>query len=327
MEIDFIKCHGSSNDFILIDECEKKYGFTEQNRYALARYLCLREGLIGADGILFFQKSSIRDAKMRMFNPDGTEAEMCGNGVRCVGRYAQEILGKKVVFIETMKGVQKIEREKDLSKSVWTVSVGLKPVSVALSDIPLLVEGETFINRTIDKFSEMRYSAVSMGNPHLISFVEKMDLALLEKVGKKVNQTKSIFPEGMNVSFCKLIEKNKLMVMTYERGLGITKACGTGMSATSLISVILKYCEQDTWIEIYNKGGITKCNVNQLGESFTVELLGNVTYEYMAKITLNWLDMQSSKMVILKTFAKEKEAYSCVIDRTEKYLTFSNLKT
>jgi len=119
MKLKILKCHGSGNDFILINEYQG-LEFSEQERITLSLTLCDRAGILGADGILFFQNSDKADGKMRMFNPDGSEAEMCGNGLRCIGRFACEQLGKDAVLIETLKGTSNVTKNKNIHKGVQT---------------------------------------------------------------------------------------------------------------------------------------------------------------------------------------------------------------
>ena len=320
MEIPFVKCHGSGNDFYLIDEYGKMSGLDEESRRRLAVALCDREGQEGADGILFFQKSGVADARMRMFNPDGSEAEMCGNGVRCIGRYAQEKTGKNTVYIETLKGIQKIVREKDMAEGVWTVSVQIKPVSVDLKDIPVAVEGERLIEQPLKALPGYLWSAVSMGNPHLVAIVENLDGQALQEMGEKANSTKKLFPEGINVSFCKPLGREKLAVSTYERGLGITKSCGTGMSAATLIAVYTGHSPEGEWIDILNEGGRTAVAVFRRQNGFDLFLKGNATYLHGGSILLDNSAFSEWKIITRRTFAAGRKAYEQVILSAKKEL-------
>ena len=149
MKLQFVKCHGSGNDFLLIDEYTHALPLTDRERAQLTETLCNREAGLGADGILFFQKSEVADGRMRVFNSDGSEASMCGNGLRCVARYACTLLGKKKLQIETMKAILAVEETEALYGNIPTYKVEISPVSFKVEDLPLNVEGESFINEIL----------------------------------------------------------------------------------------------------------------------------------------------------------------------------------
>lgn len=137
VEINILKCHGTGNDFILIDEYNNNYNLDDETRRDIAIQACNRAKFIGGDGILFVQKSDICDAKMRIFNADGSEAEMCGNGLRCVGRYVIEMLNKESVEIETLKSKYWVKLQEDIYEGVKTVKIDIKSVSLDVKTLPL----------------------------------------------------------------------------------------------------------------------------------------------------------------------------------------------
>ncbi|KHE70678.1 diaminopimelate epimerase [Halobacillus sp. BBL2006] len=305
MQIEFIKCHGSGNDFIMIDEMTKNYSFTEQQRKDLSILLCNRQEGIGSDGILFVMPSEKAEARMRMFNSDGTEAEMCGNGLRCVARYVIEKLRKTEVAIETEKAVLASSQVAEIYPGIDTFSVAIEPVSFEASSLPMTVKEEQVVDQVIPELSNERtFTALSVPNPHIISIMDEVLQDELLHVGKKANNLPAVFPKGVNVSFVKILEKNKIFVQTYERGVGLTNACGTAMSASSLVSTMLGPNELDTPIVVINKGGLVNCVVKKTDERYSIQLRGNGTYVYKSVVDVNFDDKEFQ--VHEKTFFNEE---------------------
>jgi len=240
MQINILKCHGSSNDFILIDEWSNDYKFSEDQRVILSQTLCDRNSSLGADGILFFSKSNKADAAMRIFNSDGSEAEMCGNGLRCIARYALELLKKDSAIVETIKENLEVKKLPDIFLGVKTFQVTIKPVRFELETLPMVFPKETLRNEKIKELSaELLFTALSIPNPHIVSIVDSIDEISIAQMGIKANLDKKIFPRGANLNFVKPLGENTIYVQTYERGVGLTNACGTGMSSATLVSCLL----------------------------------------------------------------------------------------
>ncbi|MGI8314267.1 diaminopimelate epimerase [Halobacillus mangrovi] len=288
MKVEFIKCHGSGNDFIMIDEMNQSYDFSESERKELSILLCDRHEGIGSDGILFVMPSEKAEARMRMFNSDGTEAEMCGNGLRCVARYVIEKTGKSEVAIETEKAVLASSKVAEIYPGIDTFSVAIEPVSFEVASLPMSVSNEQLVDKQIPELSDKRtFTALSVPNPHVISIMNEVEQDELLEVGKKANHLPEVFPNGVNVSFVKILEKNKIFVQTYERGVGLTNACGTAMSASSLVSTILGQNEIDTPIVVINKGGLVNCVVEKSEERYSIQLRGNGTYVYQSAVDVD----------------------------------------
>lgn len=309
MKIPFIKCHGSGNDFILIDEIENDFGFSEKDRRELSILLCDRLDGIGSDGILFVMPSDKAEGRMRMFNSDGTEAEMCGNGLRCVARHMIEKLGKTEIAIETEKAVLPVSQVEEIFPEIDTFSVMIDPVSFALESLPMNYNGEEAVNVGIPELSaERTFTALSVPNPHIVSIVEEVDQDELLAVGKKANDLPEVFPNGVNVSYVQILEKNKIFVRTFERGVGLTNACGTAMSASSLVSTILGPNERDTPIVVINKGGLVNCVVEKDEERFSIQLRGNGTNVYQAVVDVD-LEARTFALSEQSFFEKENKTY------------------
>ncbi|MBT2757131.1 diaminopimelate epimerase [Mesobacillus foraminis] len=287
MMIELIKCHGSGNDFLLIDEMDRDYGFTEERRAELAKQLCDRDSSLGADGILYILNSERADGRMRVFNSDGSEASMCGNGLRCAGRYICEKLGLEEIIVETMKADLQVKKEADIFPGIPTYLVGISPVSFQVRDLPLVIDQETLIQERLPQLNnELVFTAVAVPNPHLAAIVNdsQLDSGLQKELSEKVNGQNELFPDGVNVSFIKVLGKNQIYVRTFERGVGFTNACGTAMSASSLVTCLIGENQAEENISVFNNGGMVRCVVHKYEDSYKIDLIGNATYLYKASI-------------------------------------------
>jgi len=290
VQIDLIKGHGSGNDFLLIDEISNHYTFTEEERANLAKILCNRDSQLGADGILFVMNSGHADGRMRVFNADGSEASMCGNGLRLVARYICELKGMNEAVIETMKANLKVSKHADIYPQVHTYQVEISPVLFELKALPLNLNKPTLFNERIKELSEeLRFTALAVPNPHLISIVETEQLQnqIQKQLSEQVNGPNELFPDGVNVSFVKPLEKGSIYVRTFERGVGFTNACGTAMSASSLVTCLTELNEYEKVINVYNNGGKVQCVVHKFDDTYTIDLIGNATYLYHASLQVN----------------------------------------
>jgi diaminopimelate epimerase len=304
MMIELIKCHGSGNDFLLIDEMEKDYGFSEEGRRELAIALCNREKSLGADGILYILQSSKADATMRVFNSDGSEASMCGNGLRCAARYVCEKLGVEQALIETMKADLQVRKEAEIYPGIPTYQVEISPVSFKLSDLPLNLDRDTLIQEKLPELSnELMFTALAVPNPHLVALVsrEHLESGMQKELSEKVNRPNELFPDGVNVSFIRKVGDREIYVRTFERGVGFTNACGTAMSASSLVTCLTGDNAFEEAISVYNNGGMVQCVVHKQGDTYTIDLIGNATYLYKAAI-----DRDSYQVVDMQEFSEEE---------------------
>lgn len=324
MKLKITKCHGSGNDFLLIDEEELDYSFTDKDRQNLAIALCDRSSGIGADGILFVLPSEKADAKMRIFNADGSEASMCGNGLRCVGRYVCERLGKDHIVVETMKADLHVQKSEPIFGDIPTYTVEISPILFQLDALPMNIDKEQLMNEKIPQLSDqLMFSAVAVPNPHLISVVDTEHLFTNEQkqIAEYVNGPNDLFPDGVNVSFVKPLEKGTIYVRTYERGVGFTNACGTAMSASTLITCLLGYNEKESEIQVYNPGGKVRCAVHQKSNGdYYMDLIGNATYLYHAEIDLD-VKKPETFTWIHKTELGEQQQYEELEQHAKDYLS------
>jgi diaminopimelate epimerase len=228
----FWKMHGLGNDYVVIDNRDEKIPDKGKNLSNVATQLCERRFSIGADGLLLVYASKVADVKMRIFNSDGSEAEMCGNGIRCFSKYCYEngIVQKTEVTVETLGGIKHIWLTLE-GKEVSLIKVDMGAPQWERSAIPMLGEGKEAINETI-KVDDEPYTitALSMGNPHCVTFVENVDEFPVDYVGDLIEHDK-VFPKKANVGFAQVKSKNEMHLRVWERGCGETLACGTGTCA------------------------------------------------------------------------------------------------
>lgn len=316
MKMVFQKVHGSGNDFFLIDETILSRPFSEAEIDALRLTLCDRkDGLLGgADGILLVEKADNETsvAKMRVINSDGSEASMCGNGLRTVARYLAEKHNQTCFSVETMFADLKVRKAESLGAKIATYQVEISPVSFEAETIPMKVKDNTLINKIIPELSQtLKFSVVAVPNAHLITFVDHQTLfsTELERIASYVNGENSIFPDGINVSFVEVLGKNELFVRTYERGVGLTNACGTAMCASSLMYTLLKEGHFYERITVRNMGGMVKTVVHEDDDGgYWMELIGNATVTHKIESTLlECLNKEFNKMSIIET--REREEY------------------
>lgn len=228
----FWKMHGLGNDYVVIDNRDEKIPDKGKNLSNVATQLCERRFSIGADGLLLVYPSKVADVKMRIFNSDGSEAEMCGNGIRCFSKYCYEngIVQKTEFTVETLGGIKHIWLTLE-GKEVSLIKVDMGAPQWERSAIPMLGEGKEAINETI-KVDDEPYTitALSMGNPHCVTFVENVDEFPVDYVGDLIEHDK-VFPKKANVGFAQVKSKNEMHLRVWERGCGETLACGTGTCA------------------------------------------------------------------------------------------------
>lgn len=247
----FTKMHGIGNDYIYVD-CFKE---TVADPEGLALKYSDRHKGIGGDGVILIMPSEIADFRMRMFNADGSEGKMCGNGTRCVGKYVYDrgLTDKTEITLETLSGIKylTLHPENGEVKSV-TVDMGLCSFSPA--DIPLSVDSEQVKAPLNVCGRDWEITCVSMGNPHCVIFTDGIADMELEKIGPHF-ENHPLFPERVNTEFIEVIDSTHLKMRVWERGSGETMACGTGACATVAAAVKCGICREDTPVTVSLLGG------------------------------------------------------------------------
>ncbi len=274
MKFDYIKCHGSGNEFVMVDAV--KYDLQGVGLAEFARFICDRENSVGADGVLLLvEREGLYG--MRMFNPDGSEAEMCGNGIRCVARLAEEYVGERKFDMFSGGNIYHITREDDIYPAMPTYGVDLA-VRLASTDFGFAKGAAQFVSQPIERLdAELRWSAINVGNPHIVAEVEEVDYDHLTRLGERVLELKEEFPKGINVSLVKRLGENRVFVATYERGAGITASCGTAMTSSGTAMALNGRCDYGEVIEVENRGGAVRCICHKEGDLHT-QLIGNASY-------------------------------------------------
>jgi len=247
-ELKFTKMQGCGNDFILIDDRESR--IPEQKKGELAGYICQRGFAIGADGVLILCRPTTNsyEVRMQVFNADGSEAEMCGNGMRCFAKYVYErgLVRSSRMKVETLAGLIVPEVEVDEKGAITAIRVFM--------GVPEFNKKEQmlFVN---DKIGEIKLTALSLGNPHAVVIVDSFDGLEVDVMGKAIESHKA-FPNKTNVDFVVCNAKREISVRTYERGVGETLSCGTGSAASVLTLNTLGYVVNlNEPVRVHTKGG------------------------------------------------------------------------
>ena len=272
--------HGTGNDYIYFDCIQGEI----QNPADLALRLTDRHFSIGGDGIILLLPSKIADVKMQMFNADGSQGKMCGNGIRCLGKLAHDLgyVRGNSCSVETLSGVKTLEFTLDKIGKVSSVKVDMGAPVLEGEKIPSTFKGEKVVAAPLEVDGKIfKITLVSMGNPHCVVFVENPDRLNLEEFGKKF-ENHPAFPERINTEFVSAVGKNHLKMRVWERGSGQTLACGTGACASVVAAVLNGLCGKNTPITVTLSGGdLTVTYTDQ-----TVYLQGSAALSYVGEIAL-----------------------------------------
>lgn len=281
MRLRFSKMHGTGNDYIYVNGFAQKLA----NPAKTARELSDRHFAVGSDGLIIVAPSEKADVRMIMYNSDGSEGKMCGNGIRCVAKYAYDngLTDKKVMKIETASGIKTIEVTLNDENQVEYAKVDMGKAILKPEDIPMLVEGDRFIAREIE-VGGVKYTAtaVSMGNPHLVIFMNGIDELDLDKIGPYF-ENHEFFPEKVNTEFVEIMDEYNYKMRVYERGTGETMSCGTGTCAVTVAAVLNGYAKYGEELNIHIKGGILKDTYYEDG---TVIMKGMATHVFDGEIEI-----------------------------------------
>jgi diaminopimelate epimerase len=236
-EIGFWKMHGLGNDYVVIDNMDGKLDGEDLGK--LAERICRRRFSVGADGLLLLCASSVADVKMRILNADGSEAEMCGNGIRCLAKFCFErkVTEKRELMIETLAGVKRVWLEVE-DGIVRSVTVDMGSPDFERRRIPMTGEGRCIDEELAVGDERFRVTCLSVGNPHCVVFVEDLEAFPVRRVGPLI-EVHPAFPNRTNVEFVQIIGNDELRVRVWERGVGETLACGTGACAAVLAASVL----------------------------------------------------------------------------------------
>lgn len=252
MKLSFTKMHGCGNDYIYMD-CFRQQVLEPAQ---LSRTLSQPHFGIGGDGLILILPSGQADAKMRIFNRDGSEGKMCGNGIRCVAKYLYDsgIVSKRDMRIDTLSGVKEVQVHPQ-ENGPFLVTVDMGPAILNPPDIPVLLPGNRVVERQVElSEGQETITCVSMGNPHCVVFRPQVAKLDLEQEGPRF-ETAPIFPQGVNTEFVQVIGENQLQMRVWERGSGETLACGTGACASAVAAVLTRRCNPREPVQVVLRGG------------------------------------------------------------------------
>ncbi|WP_020063319.1 diaminopimelate epimerase [Bacillus sp. 123MFChir2] len=254
-QFSFTKMHGLGNNYIYVNMFEEQ--IAEEHLAQVAEKVSDVNTGIGSDGMILICPSDVAPVKMRIFNKDGSEGKSCGNGLRCVAKYAYEhkLVEETVFTIETLAGIVTAEVKAE-GGVVTSATIDMGAPRLKRIDLPMLGEGETPFIREDFLYNNHRYTftAVSMGNPHAVIFVENIEEAPLTTLGP-VLETHEMFPESVNVEFIEVLDGREMHFRVWERGSGITQACGTGACAAVVAAILNGKMKRGQEITVHLAGG------------------------------------------------------------------------
>ncbi len=312
--VEYILAHGSKNLFVTIDAVANDIDTSAPAAAEYVRRVC---ECFGSDGTLFVERNDAGYYVMNMYNTDGTQAEMCGNGMRIVARYVDERYLDADTFTLysggrpypiTRHAATAVVLDDGTTESIPNYGVA---IAIRTHSEEFTLGGESFIAQRIEELHPtLEFTYLNLGNPHIVAVVESIDLELLTHLGERVKELTHIFTKGVNVSLIEHIAEGRIFVATYERGVGLTPSCGTAMTASSTAAALLRICRWGEEIEVRNRGGFVKCicSRNDAGE-ITTELIGNATYLEEGLIT------PATERIAQRKFEREDEAWSKIIEQ------------
>lgn len=244
----FTKMHGIGNDYVYVNCFQEEV----KNPAEVSKYVSDRHFGIGSDGLILIKPSNIADFKMDMYNADGSQGEMCGNGIRCVAKYVYDygLTDKKYISVETLAGIKHLELTVENGK-VSLVKVNMGSPELLPEKIPVMAEGERAVNVPLEvKGKQYQMNCVSMGNPHCVIFMEEDVRNLnLEAMGPDFENHER-FPKRINTEFVNVVDSHNLRMRVWERGSGETLACGTGACATTVAAILNGYVQKEAVVHL-----------------------------------------------------------------------------
>ena len=246
--LQFTKMHGLGNDYVYMDAINQKI----ENRSELAKFVSNRHFGIGSDGLILICPSEKADFRMQMFNQDGSEAEMCGNGIRCVGKFVYDkgLTNKETITVETLAGIKTLVMTAKNGK-IETARVDMGEPILEPEKIPVISKENPVKNLKLNEDDkEFNFTCVSMGNPHAVTFIKedvnKFDIC---KYGAKL-EVNEAFPKKANIEFINVIDNKTLKMRVWERGAGETLACGTGACASTVAAILNGYTSREVTVHL-----------------------------------------------------------------------------
>jgi len=308
MRFAFTKCHGSGNQFPLIDA--RAIALSDGEWATVARALADRSGPVGGDGLLLLTGGDDSAGfGMRMFNSDGSEAETCLNGLRCTARAGFEALGIDAATVRLKISTAEAARVAELAPGVATIRTRAGPASLAPADVGLRVTGPVVDAAIPGLPSDRAFTAVAMPNPHLVSFVEAIDVAELVALGEWCEARPALLADRANVSFVAPRAGGDLFVQTFERGVGLTDACGSAMAASTYAAGRTGRVPFGREITVFNPGGLVRASAEADG---MVTIAGNATFEWDGEIEIDLASGAATELTVTARRDAEVAAWAAL---------------
>ncbi|WP_423606489.1 diaminopimelate epimerase [Sphingomonas sp. MS122] len=310
MRLAFTKCHGSGNDFALLDARALDLSDAEWGR--VARTLCDRRGPVGADGLLLLRPGEGEAAFAQMVvNADGSIPETCLNGLRCTARAGFEALGIEAATVRLKTSDADVAHEAELAPGVYTVRTTVGPASTDPAAAGLRAAAPVVDAPVPGLPNRRNFTAVAMPNPHLIAFVDKIDVAELIALGDWCEAGPELLADRANVSFVEL-RPDGLFVHTYERGIGLTNACGTAMGAAAHAAGLTGRLPFGRWITVHNPGGRVRVRADGPAGGDRVTIAGNATFEWDGAIEIEPATGEAGELTVTRRRDDEVAAWAAV---------------
>ena len=307
MELSFTKCHGSGNDFCYLDARDLNLDDASWGR--IARTLCDRAGPVGADGILLLtcgDESS--DFGFRVVNADGSEPETCLNGLRCLARAGFEALGIDAARVRLKTSGAEVAREAELAPGVYTVRETVGPVGTDPAAVGIRVPGPV-VEAVVPGLPNARaFTALAMPNPHLIAFVDRVDVDELVALGQWCEAGPELLVDRANVSFVE-VRGADLFVQTFERGVGLTNACGTAMAGATHAAGLTGRLPFGEWLTVFNPGGRVRARAEGPAGGDRVTIAGNATFEWDGVIDIDPVTGVAGELRVVRRRGDEVAAW------------------
>jgi len=308
MRLPFIKCHGSGNDFPLVDARGIALGDT--GWAGVARALADRAGPVGGDGLLLFlDGDATHPIGFRMFNSDGSEAETCLNGVRCVARAGFDALGVEAAGVRLVGSRAEAARDTALAPGVYTVRETAGPATLDIERWPLRIGMERIVEAPVPPLGDRAFTAVAIPNPHLVHFTDTVDEDELVRIGRLCEAAPDWLPNRANVSFV-VVRPDALFVRTFERGVGLTDSCGSAMAASTYAACLTGRWAYDRAVTVLNRGGLVRATATA---EAMVTLSGNATFEWRGEVTVDPAAGVARDLVVTERFDEEIAAWQAVV--------------
>lgn len=311
MELSFTKCHGSGNDFCLINASDLHLDDASWGR--IARTLSDRAGPVGADGILLLTRGDeSSEFGFRVVNADGSEPETCLNGLRCVARAGFEALGTEAARVRLRTSGAQVARDAELAAGVYTVRETVGPVATDPAAVGIQVAAPVIDAVVPGLPSERAFTALAMPNPHLIAFVETVDVAELVALGTWCEAGPELLVDRANVSFVE-VRGSDLFVQTFERGVGLTNACGSAMAASAHAAGLTGRLPFGAWLTVFNPGGRVRARAEGPAGGDAVTIAGNATFEWDGVIEIDPATGEAGALRVVRRRDDEVAAWAAAV--------------